>query len=263
MTSTQVSKKQLDELKKWIYSSSGIHFRDHNEDRLQATLMYRMEMAGLDFATYRRRLAEDPKALATLIESVTAFPASILRTNQVQDDAVSHLISHPQRDEKMLKIWCAACTIGDEPYSLAIQLHEAGISFAMLATDIDHPIFTMAAKGIYPRESVKHLSEELVQMYFQEGDGENRLQVKDELRQFLRFRHFNPAKHSFPRIKFDAILFQNLLIYFDDPNSKRLMDEFHNCLAPHGIFGIGDTESLDRLKHDFKPIPDASNLFTA
>ena len=165
--------------------------------------------------------------------------------------------------EPNIRIWSAACSTGEEPYSIAMSLTEAlgaypsqrGIS--ILATDISRQVIEKARERIYPVGRITELPERSVKKYFDEASGDL-LQIKTRLREEVFFRVLNLKRTSFPfRGKFDVIFLRNVLIYFDVETRMRLLEQLYDLLQPDGLLFIGHTESLPQQMKGFEPVTSA------
>jgi chemotaxis protein methyltransferase CheR len=159
------------------------------------------------------------------------------------------------------KVWSAACSSGEEPYTLSIVLNEFGAKkrqfrFSIQATDISTKVLAMAEKGVYAAEKVQGMSKELVRAYFQKGTGcsEGYVKVKKALRQPIAFRRFNLMDQYPWNAEFDVIFCRNVMIYFNRETQQQLVDKFYTCLKPGGHLFIGHSESLTSITHRFQQV---------
>ncbi len=162
---------------------------------------------------------------------------------------------------KLIKIWSAGASTGQEPYSIAILIHEflenavrrniSPNNFAILATDISSKIIAGAEKGFYDESQIKRgLLDGYVRKYFQkEGMF---WKVRDDIRSMVRFKQLNLTE-SFKLIgAFNVIFCRNVLIYFDDATKSRIVDQFYDILCDNGFLILGSTESLYGISEKFE-----------
>ena len=150
-----------------------------------------------------------------------------------------------------LRIWSAACSTGQEPYTIAMVIKDFfGLEHSqwdtqVLATDLDTKVIAGATKGVYTAEQVKEVPREWKQRYFKRMD-ENSYEIKPELKQEVIFRQFN-LMDPFPfRGKFHVIFLRNVMIYFDDDTKRKLINKVYDFTQPGGYLFIGETEFIDR-----------------
>jgi chemotaxis protein methyltransferase CheR len=160
-------------------------------------------------------------------------------------------------DDRDLRVWCAGCSSGQEPYTLSIVTQNylgaraAGWDSAILATDISDKALTTAKNGIYPTEELASLPEEWRRQYFTQFD-ENSLRVTPQLRKSVAFKHSNLLGAFHVKKPFHAIFCRNVMIYFDNDTRTALVNKFYKALRDGGYFFIGHSESLSSLDHEFK-----------
>ncbi len=160
---------------------------------------------------------------------------------------------------RKLRLWSAACSSGEEPYSLAITLMEAIPDYlkwdiSILATDLSTRMLKTASGGIYPREKAQSLPESLLKKYFLQGQGkwDEHIKIKDEVRKLVQYQRVNlisPFNFSEP---FDCIFCRNVMIYFDKKTQAELVNKLYHCLDEGGVLMIGHSESLTGIDHPFR-----------
>jgi len=151
-----------------------------------------------------------------------------------------------------LRVWCAGCSSGEEPYTLMMLMREhlgaeaAGWKTVLLATDLSATVLRKAIMGVYDAERVSQLPLNLRRRWFVPQGGEN-VRVHDEIRNAVIFRRHNLMSASFPfRHQFDAVFCRNVMIYFDQSTRLELVRKFHQHTAPGGYLFIGHSETLGR-----------------
>lgn len=157
-----------------------------------------------------------------------------------------------------ITIWCAAASTGEEPYSIAMSLIEAlgdrAHSARVIATDIDTDVLGKAAAGIFGAERVKRLSPERLRRFFSKGTGANAgyVRVRPELGAMVKFARLNLLDPSWPvKEPVDAIFCRNVMIYFDKPTQKLILDRFVPLLKPHGLLFAGHSENASLVNPAF------------
>jgi len=160
---------------------------------------------------------------------------------------------------RKIRLWSAGCSIGAEPYSMAIHVHEhlsdlGSWDVKILATDLSTSVVEHARQGVYEAEQLEGLEPELRRRHFTKVDKGDRYAVKDHLRAMVgvaRMNLFDPWPIRGP---FDVIFCRNVMIYFDVPERKQLVNRFHQLLRPGGIFAVGSAETLSGLDTPFRSV---------
>lgn len=168
----------------------------------------------------------------------------------LEDSVIVNLVKKPG-----FKIWSAACSTGDEPYSLVMLLNKyVTLSrIRITATDIDKQVLAKAKSGMYHEKSLKGLPKEFKDKYF-EYVGGNSYQVVDEVKKCVDFREHNLLRDIYPT-NCDLIVCRNVLIYFTDEAKDEIYHKFNASLKPGGILFLGSTEQIIQpAKFGFKPI---------
>lgn len=154
------------------------------------------------------------------------------------------------------RIWCCAASTGEEPYTIAMTV--AGTLGAQApvtidASDIDTRVLETARQGAYSAESVASLDATLLHRHFLKGAGANagRVRVKPDLRAMVQFRPFNLLSDSYKGDGYDAIFCRNVMIYFDRPTQRRVLEKLHACLRPDGLLFVGHSENFTEHKDMF------------
>ncbi len=152
-----------------------------------------------------------------------------------------------QKFGKNLKIWSAACSTGDEPYSLVMALskHIPLNQIHILATDIDKQVLEKARVGLYNRKSIANVPDDLKKKYFKEIGGS--YQISDEIKKRVEFKEHNLLRDAYPT-GCDMIVCRNVVIYFTDDAKQEIYIKFNQALKNNGILFIGSTEQIMNYK---------------
>jgi len=199
----------------------------------------------------------------------TLFFSTPFFRDKVQFDFFSkHILKSLQErnfrfGQRNIFVWSAACSSGEEPYTIAICLKEALKSFLswnvkILASDISTKVLRRAQDGIYHSESIESLNSKDIKPYFFKQKGEKDeifYQIKPELRELITFRRFNlnQDKFSFSR-GFDAIFCKNVMIYFNQETRQHILDKMHNSLVKGGYLFLGSSENMVGIEHLFEMV---------
>ncbi|HNY10171.1 MAG TPA: protein-glutamate O-methyltransferase CheR [Candidatus Wallbacteria bacterium] len=162
-----------------------------------------------------------------------------------------------------LRIWCAGCSSGEEPYSVAMVIsnffEENKISgeFGVLATDISVTSIEKAGEGVYQAAQLAHVPPQMRHKYFTMAGDENVI-VKANLKKNVLFRRLNLMRDIYPfKGLFNIIFCRNVMIYFDGPTRKTLIEKYHRYTEAEGYLFIGHSESIDRSSQIYKYIKPA------
>jgi chemotaxis protein methyltransferase CheR len=146
-----------------------------------------------------------------------------------------------------LKIWSAACSTGDEPYSLAMAFSKylPLSNVHIIATDIDKQVLQQAQVGLYNAKSIAGVPEDMKKKYFTKVGSS--FKISDELKRHITFKEHNLLSDPFP-VEFDLILCRNVVIYFTDEAKDMIYRQFYHSLKNHGVLFIGNTEQITNYR---------------
>jgi len=264
----KLEQREFELLRDMIYQKTGIMFEDRKRIFLQTRIVRRLPEVGCDDAReyYRYLRYQDPSGeeWQALIDAVTTnetyffreFPQLMCFADQALPD-----IADPKRaaNDHTLNVWSAACSTGDEPYTLAIILKACLDDFdkwriKLDATDIDTKVLASARRATYSSRGVKDVPDEYLSQYFQTKLGQ--YQVVDEIKNMVKFSQVNlmdrPAMRRYRN--YDFIFCRNVLIYFDDASRKQVLSSFYDALVPGGYIFLGHSESVGRISATFEMI---------
>lgn len=199
--------------------------------------------------------------LTEITEAMTTNESSFFRDIKPYEslrNIVFPMIMEKQ-PSKMMRIWSAACSTGQEPYSTAICIQEdigkmPGWRFEMIASDLARKVVDKAELGIYSQfEAQRGLPIQMLVKYFTSRP-DTTWQVKDNIRNMISFRTQNLLAEYNALGKFDIIFLRNVLIYFDDATKAQITEKMARTLHPHGVLILGSTETLVDPNGRFKPL---------
>lgn len=245
-------------IRELIYRRAGIVLAEHKREMVYSRLARRLRHHGLTrFGDYLARLERQLES-----PEWDAF-VNALTTNLTAFFRESHhfplLAEHIRQRQGPIRIWSAAASTGEEPYSLAMTLIETlgerARDARVLATDIDTEALARARAGIYPLEQVNKLDPERVKRFFQRGTGQQAglARIRPDLRAMVEFEPLNllaPAWST--RGPFDAIFCRNVMIYFDKPTQARILERFAPLLKPDGLLFAGHSENFSYISQAFR-----------
>lgn len=263
MNSITFTTNEFNELKTLVYRTCGINLHEGKLELLKSKVAKRMRMTKMNIQEYLSHLKSNEQEVIEFIDTMTTNHSFFFRENKSIEHIVNQLSGHPQKQKKRFKIWCAACSTGDEPYTIAVQLEDLGLSYSILASDISHSVLKVAARGIYNNHKIQKVPLPVLHRYFQKGSGKykNYVKVKKDVQQHITFRKFNLISDRLPESDFDAVLCRNVMIYFDQHTSEKVVNKLYQSLNLGGFFAIGNAESLMNMKHRFKSIQGVPSLY--
>ena len=152
-----------------------------------------------------------------------------------------------KEQKRPIKIWSAACSTGDEPYSLAMAFskHIPLSDIKIMATDIDKQVIEHAKVGLYTEKSIAAVPDDLKKKYFTKIG--NSYQISDDIKKCVTFKEHNLLKDTYPK-DYDLILCRNVVIYFTDEAKNMIYKNFFDSLKTHGVLFIGSTEQISNYK---------------
>lgn len=195
------------------------------------------------FDTYYEALMKDQQLLGEFTDRLTINVSEFYRNPQRWDVLKNKVIPAISAGKSKITIWSAACSTGEEPYSLSIMLKEyfPSLKVQILATDIDENILLRAKQGIYQKPSLKELPPDLDRKYFDEKNG--LYEIKPAVRQSIEFKKHNLLADKYPR-DIDLIVCRNVLIYFTDEAKDTIYRNFSSSLKKDGVLFVGSTEQI-------------------
>ena len=260
-----ITREEFNLLREYIKEQSGIALDYGKEYLIESRLTFLMVQCGcLNFGELYRKLVKDNGNLRNkVIDAITTNETLWFRDdtffNALADNVVPWLIERARSRE--VRIWSAACSTGQEPYSIAMLIENAvskGGSgsppferFEILATDISPSAIFMAVSARYSHLAISRgMREDFLSRYFNKDGAVYELDKK--IRSIVKFKQMN-LKDSFMHLgKFDFILCRNVLIYFSDDFKRDIYSKVCMVLQPDGLLAIGASESLSHLTSHFE-----------
>ncbi len=253
-----ITDEEFQGIRKIVYDNFGINLTDQKKSLVVGRLQKLLRQMGFTtFRQYYDYVVGNPEALNELVNRISTNHTFFYRENEhfkfMREKALPELVrDHLARHDKDLRIWCAAASSGEEPYTIMVSLLEHfGRDYdqwdvGLLATDISETALTQAVTGVYPVDRMQLVPEGVRQKYFRElPDGQ--WAVADRLKKEITYRRFNLMNKSFPfRKQFDLIFCRNVMIYFDQTTRDELVHKLYDFTVPGGYLFIGHSETLGR-----------------
>jgi chemotaxis protein methyltransferase CheR len=257
---------EFEAIRTYLYAQTGIALGDNKTDMVYSRLMKRLRHLGLrSFGLYLARArADDPAGeRQEFVNALTTNKTDFFREGHHFDFLRETVIPRFQTaGRQRLRVWCAASSTGEEPYTLAMTFRDAcppdeGWDVKILASDIDTTVLATAERGVYAADRVRDLPPDLLRRHFLRGTGANseKVAVRPELKDMLAFRQVNLIAEPWPmRHPFDVIFCRNVVIYFDRETQRKLLTRFAAQLAPDGYLFMGHSENIHWMGDTFAPL---------
>ncbi len=248
-----------------IYARAGISLNESKQNMVYSRLSRRLRALGIDqFAAYLDRLESDTQFIAReqqeFINALTTNLTAFFR--EPHHFPVLHDFLRRQPGGQPLRLWCAAASTGEEPYSIAMTMIEAlgaGTGARLLATDIDTNVLATAGRGVYRLDSARQCGDERLKRFFLRGSGANEgmARIKPEVARLASFAPLNLLEAGWGALRgfapsVDAIFCRNVMIYFDKPTQRQILDRMAQVLRPGGLLFIGHSENFTDHREHFK-----------
>ena len=243
-----------------IYQRAGISLHAGKQAMVYSRLSRRLRETGhRSFASYLQWLEQTvgPAGAAEwqeFVNCLTTNLTSFFREEHHFRELASDLKA---RSAQPVRIWCNAASTGEEPYSIAITAAEAGggdRSVTVIASDIDTKVLATAQRGVYAADA-RGLSPERLRKHFLRGKGANSgfIRVKPELARMIEFRTHNLMDSRWQLGEpFDLVFCRNVMIYFDAPTQRRVLERIHGVMKPRGLLYVGHSENFSDAKDLFR-----------
>ncbi len=244
-----------------VFQKSGIHLPESKIALLNSRLSKRLKARGCTtFKEYYDLVLTRGEALELkmAINQITTNETFFFRENQHFKYLENEICQ--SQSPGALRIWSAACSTGEEPYSIALTLNKRCRGpWEVVASDINDEVVSHAKMGVYPKLAITKIPVEYrnAGCAIGIGDYKDRFRIVPKLRQTIKFHTFNLMESAAPFGKFDVIFLRNVMIYFDKATQQALVSRLHKALKPNGHLFIGHSESLHGLGVKFKMVKPA------
>lgn len=257
--SETLSPREFQQISDLAYRTCGINLKNGKQDLIQARLgkIIRQGRFG-SFNKYYEHVVADQtgQELIGLLDALTTNFTSFLREPSHFEFLRQTILPELKGP---IRIWSAACSTGEEPFSIAFSaLEELGIQAAdrirILASDISACSLQTAGQAAYPAERFREIPPDWLPKYLLRGCGrqEGWYRVKPLVRRMIKFRRLNLMETFRPALLFHVIFCRNAMIYFDKPTQVELVSRLSACLEPGGYLLIGHSETLNGMQHPYQ-----------
>lgn len=262
--SSDLSGRQFEQISRIVYTNSGIKLKSGKEALVRSRLMKRLR--ALKFGSiddYMSYIGTDEGAseLSHLIDVITTNKTSFFRESQHFTFLRKTVL--PGLPDRRIRFWTAACSSGEEPYSLAMVLLDnlpeiQSADVRILATDISLTMLQRAARAVYPKEVLQDLPPGYQQRHFVKiAHSSQMFQIRKPVRDLVQVAWLNLVGNWPMRGPFDVIFCRNVMIYFDKATQEKLVNRFWQLMAPGSYLFVGHSEGLSGISHKFKYVQPA------
>jgi len=250
-----------------VYEHTGMHFGENKVYFFKKRLQKRMEIHGFsrvnEYIKYLKYFDRNGREFQELVNLLTVNETYFFREfSQLEvfaEVCLPEVLEKKKKSkDRSIKVFSAACSTGEEPYTLAIILREMlddneCWDVKVKGVDIDENVLETARRGIYDKRAVKDVPPLYLEQYFSSSIS-GRFELKPEIRQMVSFEHVNLMDRKALRYEknYDFIFCRNMLIYFDDASRKQVVERFYTMLNKGGLVFLGHAESMSRITTAFK-----------
>lgn len=242
----------FDDFHKWVYRELGINLASYKPTQLNRridSLMSRIGVKSLE--DYTKLIKTNYEERQRFLDFITINVTEFFRNPELFNELEGLLKEKVNNEKRPLKIWSAACSIGCEPYTLAMILKEINPSYKhkILATDIDSTILAKAKAGVYTNVEMKNVKKNIMDKYFTKQ--ETKYLISSEIKSLVTFKKHDLILDRYES-DFDLIVCRNVVIYFKNEVKAEIFKNFSKALRPGGLLFVGATESIYNYKeYDF------------
>jgi chemotaxis protein methyltransferase CheR len=232
----------------FIYSTSGINLTDKKyslvNNRLRKRVRHFQFKSYNEYFEWVTKTKEGAEELENLINQITTNVSNFFREPKQLKFFYDTILPDITSKKDKVRIWSAGCSTGEEPYTLTILLNRfAKIKYEIIATDLSTKVLKHAKDGVYSKDQVKEVDDDILKEFFIHNSLDDNYKVKEILKKNISFYQLNLIKDKYP-IGFDVIFCRNVIIYFDRETKNNIVDGFHNSMNDSGVLCLGHSESL-------------------
>jgi chemotaxis protein methyltransferase CheR len=238
----------LEDFKKWVLKEFKIDLTAYKSNQLHRRILSLMSRVGASSVEeYVTLLKKDESQRQRFLDFITINVSEFFRNPEIFDEVKKKIETELITNENSLKIWSAACSIGAEPYSLAMILDNLKTKgkHSILATDIDTSIIERAKKGEYIISEIKNVKDEYLQKYFIKVN--DKYIIDSKIKNIVTFKKHDLILDDFEK-GFDLIVCRNVVIYFNQDVKNEIYKKFSDSLKKGGLLFVGATESIYNYK---------------
>ena len=257
-----ISHADFDYVRRLIEKKSGVKIAEDKlalvENRLRSRLHILKLETYSDYIDYIRE--HEFEESQYFVDVLTTHTTHFFRESKHFDLLKDYIQEGNLPFDERLNVWCAACSTGEEPYTLAMVLEEIRsniehFDYRILASDVSDPTLAAAEEGVFDANRISEIPPDLLAKYFKQNASRTKIKAKPILRDKIKFRNINLAEPDFcAPIKFDIIFLRNVLIYFDEQLIERIALRMHDGLKKNGLLFIGFSENIGNAREIFEDL---------
>ncbi len=250
--------QDYEKFRKVIYDQCGITFSATNRSILDSRIKDLLRKKNIATpGEYLDIVLKNSEEMKLMLDSVTTNLTRFFR-NQPHFDAFTNYVipavieQKKKTGDRMIRIWSAGCSTGEEPYTIAMIMKEIcppEFNFQITASDISLKSIMTAKQGFYNEARVDGVPEDYLSKYFTKVEGG--YQIKEDIKKTITFDYHNLKNDSGAR-NLDVVFCRNVLIYFDEPAQLAVINHFYDSMGPYSFLYIGHSESLFGMKTNFE-----------
>jgi chemotaxis protein methyltransferase CheR len=254
-----ITEAEFDQYRRFIFGVAGIQMSAQKQQLVASRLRKRLTERGFrSYGDYFRHLsgAAGESERQIVVDLLTTNETYFFREPAHFDFLRSDVL--PRFRNTPLQVWSAACSSGEEVYSLAMLIADAGLGedWQILGSDISQRMLARARNGLYPMERATHLPRTLLQKYCLKGvrSQQGMFLIDAPLRQHVRFESINLTTYSAQKAVYDLVFLRNVLIYFDADTKRDVVGRIVHALKPGGLLFVSHVESLHGVAEELEMI---------
>lgn len=238
----------FEDFHKWVFKEIGIDLQSYKQEQLNRRITSLMSRIGVkDLNEYKKLLQSSKEQKLKFLDFITINVTEFFRNTELFNELESNIKNDLLLKNNKLKIWSAACSIGCEPYSIAMIMDEISPNgkHSIIATDIDSTILKRASEGIFIDADVKNVKKSMLDKYFIKE--EKNFVIDKSIKSMVTFKKHDLILDNYEK-DFDLIICRNVVIYFKNDVKVAIFKKFSQSLKKGGLLFVGATESIYNYK---------------
>lgn len=253
---------EFNAIRQFLFKAAGIHLSDAKKPLVTGRLAKRLRATGAaNYGEYLSVISTNPQERQTVLDLLTTNETYFFREKNHFDYIVNTVLPNRERG-RSFRVWSAACSSGEEPYTIAMVLNEQikNGAYEVIASDISMRMLHRGQQAVYPMERLRQVPQNYLHKYCLKGEGEQagNIMVCRSLRSKVSFRQIN-LNEALPNLgsHVDIIFLRNIMIYFQAETKRAIVRRLYEKLSKGGYLFIGHSESLNGISNDFEQVQPA------